>query len=233
MQMLFDFTLARAHLCHEVHRAAVRFYVESEDRIEERLRCAFAHEAGTLWEVPPADSETQQVNRLIRDFTGYLQREMQLWIDSTLQAVLDEGLRTISLAVARPIDQPACVEQDESETGLSEHSVDRIVQEALVRSTRAIMEYERRTWSSGILLGRLLETASVQAALRHAVAKEELREVVGWAYRREVFATLQQRVCAIGAIVEQECCTVQEQILQARSAQQRQEKRQDSAIMSL
>ena len=227
MQMLFEFTLARAHLCHEVHRAAARFYLESEDRMEERLRCALAH----IGEVGTSESQIQQVKRLIRDLTEHLQREMQTWIDSTLQAVLNEGLRTIALTVERQTDQLACVEQDESEAGLSEHQVERLVHEALVCSTTAIMEYERRTWSSGILLARLLETASVQAALRHAVAEEELREVVGWAYRREVFATLQQRVSAIGAIVEQECCTVQEQVLQARCAQRRHETRQDSALM--
>ena len=231
MQMLFEFTLARAHLCHEVHRAAARFYLESEDRMEERLRCALAHQAGAIGEVGTGDSQIQQVNWLIRDLTEHLQREMQTWIDSTLQAVLNEGLRTIALTVERQTDQLACVEQDESEAGLSEHKADRIVHEAFVRSTTAIMEYERRTWSSGILLARLLETASVQAALRHAVAEEELREVVGWAYRREVFATLQQRVSAIGAIVEQECCTVQEQVLQARSAQRGQETRQDNALI--
>jgi predicted anti-sigma-YlaC factor YlaD len=73
--------------------------------------------------------------------------------------------------------------------------------------------YECRAWSPGILLARLLEMASVQAALGRSTPEEELREVVGWAYRREVLATLQQRVSAIGAIVEQEYCTVQEQVL--------------------
>lgn len=76
MQMLFEFTLARAHLCHEVHRAAARFYLESEDRMEDRLRCALAHEAGTIGEVPAGDSQTQQVKRLITDLTEHLQREM-------------------------------------------------------------------------------------------------------------------------------------------------------------
>src|SRR5438874_9724602 len=120
MQMLFEFTLARAHLCHEVHRAAARFYLESEDRMEERLRCALAH----IGEVGTSESQIQQVNRLIRDLTQHLQSEMQIWIDSTLQAVLNEGLRTIALAVQRQTDHLACVEQDESEAGLSEHQVE-------------------------------------------------------------------------------------------------------------
>src|SRR5207244_3232028 len=110
MQMLFEFTLARAHLCHEVHRAAARFYLESEDRMGDRLRCALAHKAGTIGKVPSSDSQIQQVKRLIRDLTEHLQREMQIWIYSTLQAVLNEGLHTIALAVERQTDHLACVE---------------------------------------------------------------------------------------------------------------------------
>jgi hypothetical protein len=127
--------------------------------------------------------------------------------------MLEEELRALAQALLRQTGQLSRLSLDESPARQCEQGVDRIIQEALKRITMTILEYERRAWSSGILLSRLLEMASLQAALGRGACEEELREVVGWAYRREVLATLQQRVSAIGAIVEQECCTVEEQVV--------------------
>src|SRR5690242_5209024 len=176
--MLLTITTARSRLCHEVNRAALRFYLQTEATLECWAHSAFPHEADSTRQVQVGDTQLRAVQELITQLTEQLHREACLWVCSALQPVLEQELRALAYDLMSQADQLCGEALDERPARQCEHAVNRIVQEALERSATAIIEYERRTWSPGILLARLLEMASVQAALTRGAPEEELREVV-------------------------------------------------------
>jgi hypothetical protein len=213
MPLLLTTTTARSRLCHEVNRAALRFYLQTETTMEGWTHRTLPYEGASTWQVQGGDPRLAVMHELIKELTEQLQRETRVWVCSVLRPILQEELRALAYTLVRQGDQHCVLSLDESPARPPEQALDRIVHEALDRSAMAIMEYECRAWSAGILLARLLSMASVQAALGRGAPEEELWEVVGWAYRRELLATLQQRISAIEAIAQQECATVEGQVL--------------------
>ena len=114
MPMLLTITTARSRLCHEVNRAAVRFYLQTEAAMESWTRSAFPHEGGSTWQAQVGDTKLGVMKELITQLTEQLQRELRIWVCSVLQPGLDEELRALAHALERQADQLSGLSLDES-----------------------------------------------------------------------------------------------------------------------
>jgi hypothetical protein len=211
--MLLQFTVIRSRLCHEANVATARFYLDIEDRIASWVESYTSPEPGHIWDVFVGDARTRLVKELTTSLTEQLQHEFEGWACSTLQPWLEEGLRRIAGHVNRQNEQ--LLWQDTRNTEHLGEDVEAVVQDAIARIVPAVIRYERFAWHPLVLIARLLEMASVQVPLKRCASQQKVRDAVAWAYRRELMATLQQRVSAIVGIVDSEIGKIQEKLSSA------------------
>jgi hypothetical protein len=209
-QTLPQFTAARSHLCYETNVAATHFYLDIGDRIANWVQSYTAQEPDHIWDVFTGDAQTRLVKELTTYLTEQLQCEFQVWVYSTLQPLLYDGLRTVTRDMSRKTEQ--LLWQGARNAEDIGEDVETIIQDAVTRIVTAVVRYERFVWHPLVLITRLLEMASIQEGMRGSAGQEKMRNAVAWAYTRELTVTLQRRVSAIVSIVDEEIGKVRKKL---------------------
>ena len=219
----------RQPMCSEIRVMATRFYLDVARKIEAWTQEFVPAQPQSMWDIYAGDSGRRLVKELTVFLTEAVQREFQEWTTSVLQATLYKELRAIESHLQRQlhsfVNDIADMLPEVYSTGpTAKKDNKRQLFERLFAPynnilaisediARMVAERENFSWHSIVLIARMLQNETVRAALKDLEDRESsIRDVLAQAYCDELELSLGQRADAIASLVDNELCTLQEQL---------------------